>query len=302
MGSIKRILLFLVINLLVITTISAIISLLHLEPFFSSYGINYSSLLIFCLVWGIAGSMISLLLSKHIAKWVMGVRIISSSSTAEEKELLHIVEELAKTAGLSTPEVGIYESNEVNAFATGPTKKRSLIAVSTGLLSRMEQNEIRAVLAHEMSHISNGDMVTMTLLQGIINAFVMFLARVLAFFIATSGKEKNSNNFSYLTYTLLVFLFQTIFTVLGFIALAAFSRRREYRADEGGARLAGRSNMIDALKTLRVLQEIKDPLPQQQAAHAINSLKISNFSKKGLSLFATHPPLEKRIEHLKNYF
>ncbi len=231
----------------------------------------------------------------------MGVRILSpSSASVEEKQLFDMVGDLAKSANLPMPEIGIYESNEVNAFATGPTKKRSLIAVSTGLLSRMEQNEIKAVLGHEMSHISNGDMVTMTLIQGVINAFVMFLARVLAFALASS-KEKN-NNFSYLTYNLFVFLFQTVFTILGFIALAAFSRRREYRADEGGARLAGRSNMIDALKTLRVLQEIKDQKPQNQAAHAINSLKISNFSKKGFSLFATHPPLEERIEHLKNYF
>lgn len=301
MRTIKRILLFLVINLLVITTISTIISLLHLEPFISSFGINYSTLLIFCFIWGMGGAFISLFLSKYMAKWIMGVRILSpSSASVEEKQLFDMVGDLAKSANLPMPEIGIYESNEVNAFATGPTKKRSLIAVSTGLLSRMEQNEIKAVLGHEMSHISNGDMVTMTLIQGVINAFVMFLARVLAFALASS-KEKN-NNFSYLTYNLFVFLFQTVFTILGFIALAAFSRRREYRADEGGARLAGRSNMIDALKTLRVLQEIKDQKPQNQAAHAINSLKISNFSKKGFSLFATHPPLEERIEHLKNYF
>jgi heat shock protein HtpX len=298
----KRLFLFLIINLLIITTISAIVFFFNLQPRISAFGIDYRSLLFFCLIWGMTGSVISLFLSKHIAKWVMGVKIISQNPSEEEKAILKMVSDLSKTAGLDkSPEVGIYESNEPNAFATGPTRKNSLVALSSGLLNRMEQNEIKGVLAHEISHIANGDMVTMTLLQGIINAFVMFLARVIAFALASSGKEKN-NNFSYFTYSILVFVFQTVFTVLGFIGIAAFSRIREYRADEGGARLAGKNNMIDALKALRVLQEVKDAPREQQAACAINSLKISNFSKKGFSLFATHPPLEERIERLKNSF
>ena len=302
MSAIKRIFLFLIINLLVITTISFIVSIFHLTPHISSFGIDYSSLLIFCFIWGMGGSIISLLLSKKIAKWLMNIRIISSlTQNTEEKELFQIITALTKNAGLSKePEIGIYSSNEVNAFATGPTKKNALIAVSRGLLNRMNHDEIKAVLAHEISHIANGDMVTMTLLQGIINAFVMFLARILAYAIAGANRNRN-NNFSYLSYTLFVFLFQSIFMVLGTLGICAFSRYREYRADAGGARLAGKEKMIEALSTLRVLQEIKDPLPMK-AASAINALKISNFSKKSLYLFSTHPPLEDRIERLKNYY
>lgn len=301
MNFVKRIVWFLLINLIVVTTISMIISILNLSPFISRFGIDTYSLLAFCLIWGMAGSVISLLLSKKTAKWMMGIKTISpTTSSPDERELFEIVKELSRKAGLSsTPEIGIYDSNEVNAFATGPTQRHSLIGVSRGLLNRMETPEIKAVLAHEISHISNGDMVTMTLLQGIINAFVMFLARILAYAIASSGKSKDdNNNFSYLSFHMFTMLFQSIFMLFGTMGICFFSRKREYKADKGGARLAGKEKMIDALNTLRILQEIKDPLNAPQSA-ALNAFKISNFSKKTLYLFATHPPLLDRIERLK---
>jgi heat shock protein HtpX len=196
------------------------------------------------------------------------------------------------------PQVGVYRSNEVNAFATGPTQNRSLIAVSTGLLQRMKENEVKAILGHEVSHIANGDMVTMTLLQGIVNAFVMFLARVLAYIFSGLGKNRESNSSgSYTSFILLTYLFQVVFMILGSIVIAAYSRWREFRADAGGSKLAGKENMIDALKTLHVLQSIKDPHAEQPAFEA---LKISAPVKKGLLfLFATHPPLEERIDRLR---
>lgn len=300
MKLIKRLSLFLLINFLVIATISLIVSFFHLGPAISGFGLDVKSLLIFCLLWGMAGSLFSLIFSKQIAKWMMGIRIIRpDTSNSEELALYNMIFHLSQAAGLSkAPEIGIYESNEVNAFATGPTKRHSLIAVSSGLVRRMEQEEIKAVLAHEISHVGNGDMVTMTLLQGIINAFVMFLARILAYLLTASNRNRN-NTFSYGTYNLLVFLFQSIFMIFGYMGICAFSRYREYRADFGGAKLAGKENMINALNSLRVMQEIKDPLPQTAA---LNAFKISNFSKKSLVLFSTHPSLEDRIERLKNSF
>jgi heat shock protein HtpX len=299
---IKRIFLFLLVNILVITTISAVISVFKIGPYISSYGIDFSSLLIFCFLWGMTGSIISLLLSKKMAKWMMRVKTISPLTQDKEQQLLlETINSLSKDCGLNkTPEIGIYESNEVNAFATGATKNSSLIAVSRGLLNRMEHSDIEAVLAHEISHISNGDMVTMTLLQGIINSFVMFLSRILAYVISGRNGNKN-NNSSYFSYYLFTHVFQFIFMIFASIGICAFSRRREFRADKGGAKLAGKEKMINALNTLRVMQEIKDPA-QTYNSETINAFKISNFSKKSVHLFATHPPLTERIEKLKNYY
>jgi heat shock protein HtpX len=194
------------------------------------------------------------------------------------------------------PEVGMYRSNEVNAFATGPTQSRSLVAVSTGLLSRMKAEEIEGVLGHEISHIANGDMVTMTLLQGVVNAFVMFLARVLAYVLSGMGRNRqNSSGGSMGSYILFVYLFEVVFMILGSLLIAAYSRYREFRADAGGARLAGKEAMISSLQTLRNLQEIKDPRENP----AMAAFKISHPVRQGLlRLFATHPPLEERIARL----
>ena len=294
----KRIVLFLLLNFLVIAMISLILSFFNIQPFLSQYGINYKSLMIYCLIWGMGGALISLALSKQMAKWAMGVQIINPNTNDPElKELVVTVHSLAKKANISLPEVGIYRSNEVNAFATGPSQKHSLVAVSTGLLQRMKDVEVRAVLGHEITHIANGDMVTMTLLQGVVNAFVMFLSRVLAYAFSGLGRNRSSGGGSYGSYIAFMWLFEIVFMILGSMLIAAYSRWREFRADRGGAKLAGKDNMIDALKTLRVLQEIRDPRTEQPAYAAF---KISNQAKKGMvRLFSSHPPLEERIERLK---
>lgn len=295
----KRVVLFLLLNFLVVMMISLGVSLFNIRPFLSQYGIDYGQLLIFCLIWGMSGAFISLALSKVMAKWAMGVQVIDPNiSDPELRELLETVRSLSLKAGIPMPEVGIYRSNEVNAFATGPTQSRSLIAVSTGLLQRMKSNELSGVLGHEISHIANGDMVTMTLLQGVVNAFVMFLARILAYIFSGMGRSReNSGGGSLMSYILFVYLFEIVFMLLGSILIAAYSRFREFRADAGGSSLAGKDNMIDALNTLRILQQIKDPRSEKPAYAAF---KISTHSKKGLmKLFATHPPLEERIQRLR---
>jgi len=298
----KRIFLFVALNLLVVLTLSLVLNIFHVRPFLQSYGIDYTSLLIFCLVWGMGGAFISLSLSRMMAKWLMGVQLISPDTHDPElKRLLNTVYALARKGGMTVmPQVGIYSSPEVNAFATGPTRSRSLVAVSSGLLQKMSPEELEGVLAHEITHITNGDMVTMTLLQGVVNAFVMFLARVLAYVVSGLGKNReNSSSGSYATYSILVFVFEIVFMILGFMIIATFSRFREYRADRGGAKLAGKEHMIAALQCLKSLKEIKDP---QAAKPSFEALKISTSTKSGLlSLFATHPPLEKRIEHLQSF-
>ncbi len=298
MGMFRRIFLFLLVNFLVIIMISFILNLLNVRPYIEETGLNYNSLILFCLIWGMGGAFISLSLSRVMAKWILKVKVIDpSTQDQEEKKLLQKVETLAKKASIPMPEVGIYFSKEVNAFATGPTQKRSLVALSSGLLEKLSQEEIEGVLAHEISHIANGDMVTMTLLQGIINAFVMFLSRILAFALSRTGKNERSS-VSLGSYMVFVFVFEVIFMVLGSLVIAAYSRFREYRADKGGAFLAGKTPMVHALQSLRVLQQIKD---KKAEVPALQAFKISHQSKGGLTaLFATHPPLEKRIERLQN--
>lgn len=185
----------------------------------------------------------------------------------------------------------------MNAFATGPTKKRSLLALSSGLLNRMSNDEVDAIIGHELSHIKNGDMVTMTLLQGVVNAFVMFLARILAFAITSLGKEKNRSNNSWGMNYFLTQIFQFVFMILGSMVIAFYSRKREYKADEGSAEIVGKDKMIKALSALRSYIEIRDNLKEQPAMQAF---KISNNSRGFLNLFATHPTLDDRIERLKN--
>ncbi|MBS0620118.1 MAG: protease HtpX [Verrucomicrobia bacterium] len=295
----KRILLFFAVNLLVVVTLSILLNLFHVQPFLQQHGLDIRSLLIFCLVWGMGGALISLALSKHIAKWMMHVRIIDPSSRdSVEENLVTTVRKLAREAHLKAlPEVGIFDSPEPNAFATGPSQRHSLVAVSTGLLRRMSQEELEGVLGHEITHIANGDMVTMTLLQGIVNAFVMFLARILAFVLSGLGKNRSERS-SYGTYYLFVIFFEIVFMVLGSLVVCAFSRYREFRADSGGAKLAGRKNMIAALESLKRLQEVRDP---KMAQAAFQAFKISTQKKGGwLRLFATHPPLEERIQRLQN--
>lgn len=300
MGAIaKRIILFIAVNALVLVTISLILNFFNVKPYLTPYGLDYNSLMIFCLIWGMAGAFISLGLSRIMAKWMMGVQVIDPArATGQERALVDMVYKLSKNAGLSgMPEVGIYSSPEVNAFATGPTQKRSLVAVSSGLLNRMNSAEVEAVLAHEVSHVANGDMVTMTLLQGVVNAFVMFFARVLAYAVMRMGRSKDDESAgSPFMYSILVFLFEIVFMILGTIVIATYSRFREYRADAGGARLVGRDKMIAALEALGRTVQIQDPKAEQPA---FQSMKISS-GKPLMRLFSSHPPLEDRIARLQN--
>lgn len=293
----RRIFLFLLTNILIMATISIVISLLGLRPYLSAQGINYESLMVFCAIWGMGGAFISLLLSKFMAKMMMGVRVVPADTRDPElRELVATVHRLAMGAKLpKMPEVGVYDSPEVNAFATGPTKGNALVAVSTGLLSRMQRGEVEGVLGHEVAHIANGDMVTMTLIQGVVNAFVMFFARIVAFAVSNLMRGDDERNPSYFVQQLLVFVFDIAFGLLGSMVVAWFSRYREYRADQGGATLAGRMKMIGALQALRRTVELVDPTPQP----AFQSLKISGSPKGFMALLMTHPPLEKRIERLQ---
>jgi heat shock protein HtpX len=300
MNMIKRVLLFVIINFLVVLTISVLLSVFNVRPYLNAHGLDYPALLAFCLIWGMGGAFISLLLSRKMAKWLMGVKLVDTkTSNPEMQNLLQTVHTLAKAAGLATmPEVGVYDSPEINAFATGPSKRRSLIAVSSGLLRRMSQAELEGVLGHEIAHIANGDMVTMTLVQGVVNAFVMFLARVLAYVVSGLGqKSSRSSSNSYFAYNMLVFVFELVFMALGWMVIATYSRFREFRADRGGAHLAGREKMIAALEALQKTRQIED---QRVAKPAFQALKIATGEKRGLfHLFATHPPLDVRIHRLQ---
>lgn len=289
--------LFILTNVLVIATISIILSVLGIQPYLTAKGINYTSLAIFCALWGTGGAFISLLMSKFMAKQFMGVTIIDPNTTnGQERQLLNVVYSLASRAGLpKNPEVGIYNSPEVNAFATGPSKSNALVAVSSGLLNQMSRNEVEGVLGHEITHIANGDMVTMTLIQGIVNAFAMFLSRIVAYAISIAmSKDEEGEGISYVVFYILTFVFDICFTLLGSIVVAFFSRWREFRADQGGARLAGKTNMINALERLKQMSEIQD-----NHAPSFAALKISHQSTGIRALFASHPPLELRIERLQ---
>ena len=292
----KRVFLFFLLNAVVLLTISVLLNFFDVRPYLSRAGIDFQALLVFCLIWGMTGALFSLAVSRLMAKWMMGVEVIDPDTTqTEERQLLRIVEQLVKRAGLPCmPEVGIYESEEVNAFATGPTKARALVAVSSGLLKKMDWVEIEGVLGHEISHISNGDMVTSTLLQGVVNAFVMFFARVLAFAVTRMGKQKDDAPPSPYLYIMLVFVFELCFMVLGMIVVGTFSRFREFRADAGSARITSSAAMIKALTKLQTVSSVVDP----RGNSSFQSLKISN--KQGIfRLFSTHPPLETRIARLK---
>ena len=298
----RRLFLFAAVNILVVLTLSLILQVLGVRPYLTAYGLDLYSLLIFCLIWGFGGAFISLLLSRKMATWLMKVRLLDPHSAhPEHSSFVLLVHSLSRQAGLTEmPQVGIYDSLEMNAFATGPSKRRALVAVSSGLLNKMTRDELEGVLAHEISHIVNGDMITMTLLQGIVNAFVMLLASILAYLFASMGnrsKERSSQSMNSFAYPFLVYLFEFAFLILGSLAIAFFSRKREFRADRGGAFLARKRKMIAALESLKAASREKEKGFEKAA---FQSLKISTPSKRGLvALFATHPPLEERIERLK---
>ena len=287
----KRIFLFLLTNLAVVVVLSIILSLLGVGGYIGPDGsLQLVPLAIFCFVWGMGGAFISLQLSRWIAKRAMGVQLVNGQTGHAELDWLHTtVTNLTRQANLPMPEVGFYESAEVNAFATGPSKKRSLVAVSSGLLANMSHQQIEAVLAHEVGHIANGDMVTMTLLQGVINAFVLFFARVAAFAVRMAVPEKVAWIAGFVTMIVL----QIVLGILGSLVTAWFSRQREFRADAAGATLGSRDGMISALRQLMTTTERIDT-----SNAALATMKIAG--KKGwLHAFSTHPPLEERIAALE---
>ena len=296
----KRILLLVLVNILVMLTITLVLGVLGVGRYFPQNGL--AGLAVFCLVWGFAGAFISLALSRLMAKWMMGVKVIPPDTQDPAlRGVVDMVHDLARQAGLPLPEVGIYQSDEVNAFATGPSKSRALVAVSSGLLERMGDREVSGVLGHEVTHIANGDMITMTLIQGVVNAFVLFLSRVLAFAItqAMRSRDDERDGGGYFVQYLLVMLFQVVFSIFGSIVVCWFSRQREFRADAGGARLAGRQNMINALRALEQLYEPRLAEAEASRAQSFQSLKISGRPGGFMALFATHPPMEERIARLE---
>lgn len=287
----KRILLFLATNLAIVMVLSITMRLLGVEPYLNANGLNLGSLLIFAAVMGFGGSFISLAISKWSAKTAMGVQVIDAPSNSTEFWLLETVRKYSTQAGIKMPEVGIYNAPDVNAFATGMSKNSSLIAVSTGLLQQMTRAEAEAVIGHEVAHAANGDMVTLALIQGVVNTFVMFLSRIIGNFVdrAIFKTENGQGPAFYVT----MIVAELVLGVLASTIVMWFSRRREFRADQGGASLAGRQNMIAALERLNSLHGA--PLPEKMAAFGIAGGGASGLKK----LFMTHPPLEERIAALK---
>ena len=291
----KRIFLFLLTNLLIIATLSILLNLIC-----AALGINpnqyYSYMLIYSVLFGFGGAFISLFMSKWMAKRMMGLQIIDPRTNDPMlRDLVLRVHSLAQAARLpKMPEVAIYDSPDVNAFATGPSKRNSLVAVSTGLLRKMNREEVEGVLAHEVAHIANGDMVTMTLVQGVINSLVIFLARIIANLVVSQlrSNDDQPNPFLYMG---IVFVLEIVLSLFGMIVVTYFSRAREFRADSGGARLAGKDKMIAALRSLQTA--IARPNPDEEA---IATLKISGRRKGTLAaLFSTHPSLDDRIRRLE---
>ena len=281
----KRVALFIATNLAILFVLGIVLSILM--PVLGLNSASNSGLLFMCAVFGMGGSFISLLMSKTIAKRSVGARVIENPSTNEETWLVNTVRRQAELAGIGMPEVAIYDSPEINAFATGANKNNALVAVSTGLIRSMNRDEAEAVLGHEVSHVANGDMVTLTLIQGVLNTFVYFFARIVANMV-------NRGNNSAFTYLMTVMAFQAIFGILASIIVMGFSRYREYRADSGGADLAGRQKMIAALERLKSNQT-DSQLDGQLTAFGISGKRAWS------ELFMSHPPLEKRIAALQQH-
>jgi heat shock protein HtpX len=287
----KRIFLFVATNLAIMVTLNIVLALLGVTGYIQpGGGVNYTALMVFCFVYGMGGAFVSLLISRWIAKRAMGVKLVDGQTGNAELDWLHrTVARLAQQAQLPMPEVGYYESPEVNAFATGPSKNKSLVAVSSGLLRGMRQEEVEGVLAHELAHIQNGDMVTMTLIQGVVNAFVMFLARIIGSIVRQTADER----YAYMLSFVVTIALDILLGFFGMMVVAWFSRAREFRADAGGAALAGRPNMISALRRLQTTQQLVD-----NREPALATLKISGGRLMGL--ISTHPPLEQRIRALES--
>jgi heat shock protein HtpX len=287
----KRIFLFLATNFAIVLVLSVTMRLLGVEPYLNEQGLNLQALLIFAFVMGMGGSFISLAISKWTAKMSVGAQVIETPSNEAERWLLDTVRRQAQQAGIGMPEVAIYNSPEVNAFATGMNKNNALVAVSTGLLQSMSRDEAEAVLGHEVSHVANGDMVTLALIQGVVNTFVIFLSRVIGYLVDKVVFKTERGNGPAFFVTMIIA--EMVLGILASIIVMWFSRQREFRADRGGAALAGRQKMIAALERLNRVHA--EPLPEKMAAFG-----ISGHNGGGLKrLFMTHPPLEERIAALK---
>ncbi|MGB6450038.1 MAG: protease HtpX [Steroidobacteraceae bacterium] len=288
----KRILLFLATNLAILLVLTLVVRILGLDAYLARAGTNLGSLLVLAAIFGFGGSFISLFLSKWIAKRAMGVRVIEQPTSASEQWLVAAVRAHAQAAGIGMPEVGIFQSPAPNAFATGPRRDSALVAVSTGLLQRMNGDELRAVLGHEITHVANGDMVTLTLIQGVVNTFVIFLSYIIGNIVdrAVFGNRQGRG----IAYMVTVLVSQLVLGIFASLIVMAFSRRREFRADRGGARLAGRENMIAALERLKAADQ---PLPSSQfTAFGITS----GVAPRGFRrLLMSHPPLDERIAALR---
>ncbi len=289
----KRIGLFLATNLAILLVLSVVINVFGLNQFTAQYGINYGATLIICAIVGFMGSFISLFMSKWIAKRSTGMVLIEQPRNESEQWLVSTVRRQAEQVGIKMPEVGIYDAPEINAFATGPSRNNSLVAVSTGLLRAMSRDEAEAVLGHEVSHVANGDMVTLTLIQGIVNTFVMFFARIIGNIIdRVIFRNEDGPGIGYFV---TVFILEIIFGILASTIVMAFSRWREFRADAGGAQLAGREKMIAALERLAQTYG-QSTLPTEVRAFGISGGVASGLKK----LFMSHPPLAERIQALRD--
>ena len=290
----KRIFLFLVTNIAIMVVLGVVLRLLGIDRILDAQGVglDMGSLLAFAAVVGFTGSLISLAMSKWTAKRMMGVRVIDQPTTSTERWLVETVRVQAEKAGIGMPEVGIFDTPEMNAFATGARRNNALVAVSTGLLSGMSQKEAEAVLAHEISHVANGDMITMALMQGVVNTFVIVLSRVIGHFVdRVIFKTERGHGPAFMITSIVA---QVVLGILASIIVMWFSRQREFRADKGGANLAGREAMIGALQRLQARHS--GPLPDQMAAFGIAGGGAGGFKR----LFMSHPPLEERSAALRN--
>ncbi|PYZ97689.1 protease HtpX [Alteribacter lacisalsi] len=303
----KRFMLFVLTNIMVLTTIMIVWSLITtftgvgqngFQDGSAGLGIDYVALGLFSLVVGFAGSFISLAMSRWMAKKMMKVKVIDPDGpmSSQERMVVEMVHRLSRAAGMMhMPEVGIYRSSEVNAFATGPSKKRSLVAVSSGLLQTMDDDAVEGVIAHEVAHVNNGDMVTMTLLQGVINTFVVFFSRIAAIIVS---RFVQNDSMRMLVHIAAIFIFQILFSILGSIVVMAFSRYREFHADRGGADLAGRDKMAHALRSLKAYVDRASVKNERNDDTAIATMKING--KGGIAkLFSSHPDLDERIRRLE---
>jgi heat shock protein HtpX len=289
-----RILLFLATNLAIMVVVGIVMRVLGLQSYLTPYGLDYNSLMVFCLLWGMGFSLASLFLSKTMAKMTMRLHMIEAPTNPDERWIFETVRELSEKASIGMPEVAIIPSGQPNAFATGWNRNNALVAVSAGLLQNMKRNEVRAVIGHEIGHVANGDMITLSLVQGVVNAFVMFFARVVGSFVdRVIFKNENGHGIGFFITTIVC---EIVFGILASAIVMWFSRQREFRADEAGASLADRQSMVGALQALQRFQNQPSDMPDSMVAFGING-----GLKEGLQkMFMSHPPLEERIAALQH--